>query len=355
MESQNSQHILKALEIADQLLMLADSEVVLASDASGGILAAVMRDCAYKIRHHAQTEHKIVRTKTRDGGTVWKKQQSGGIDLKKAMILVLVFALSFSAQVAQAAYVDVVDGLSPLGYWRLGESSGTTATDRAGSYNGTYAGGVTLDQTGALSGDSDTAIYFDGSDDVLTMGPSADLVLTGDLSISLWFKMASLPGGASNEPLFTLTADAATSGTAKLAELAIDQNGDIVYTHEYGDQGSNEQTYTFDTNLDLDTWYNIALVRDSGAGDRDVLLYVDTSLIDTYSYSSEAEGYTEGTLSIANYSGSKFNGTMDEFAIFDSQLTSQNVTDIYNAAQVPEPATMMILGLGAVVLIRRRK
>ncbi|MCJ7692985.1 MAG: hypothetical protein MUO22_06170, partial [Sedimentisphaerales bacterium] len=79
---------------------------------------------------------------------------------------VCFFVIGLAGQIAQAAYVDVVDALNPLGYWRLGESSGTTATDRAGSYNGTYSGGVTLGTTGALSGDSDTAASFDGSNDM---------------------------------------------------------------------------------------------------------------------------------------------------------------------------------------------
>ena len=355
MESQSSQRVLKALEIADQLLAFANGEAVLGGDESCAILAAAMRDCAHKIKHHAATKHKIVRTKTKDGEPVWSKQQSEGINLKKAMVLLLVFVLSLSAQVAQAAYVDVVDALNPLGYWRLGESSGTTATDRAGSYNGTYDT-VTLGATGALAGDSDTAAAFDGSDSmVINIGPSADFLLTADLSVSFWFKAASFPTGNTPESLFTITADAATSGTAKMEELAIYKNGDIVYTHEYGNQGSSEQTYTFSTaNLDTDTWYNIALIRDSGAGDREVHLYIDNSLLDTYSYTQEAEGYTEGEMSIGGYAGAKFEGTIDEFAIFNSQLTGQDVTDIYNAAQVPEPATIMILGLGAIALIKKR-
>ena len=271
-------------------------------------------------------------------------------------VVAVCFLIGLTGRTAKAAYVDVVDALNPLGYWRLGESSGTTATDRAGSYSGTYAGGVTLGTTGALSSDSDTAASFDGSDDmVIDIGPTADFLLTADLSVSFWFKAFSLPTGNSPDSLFTITADAATSGTAKLAELAIDKNGDVVYTHEYGPQGSNEQTYTFDTNLDTDTWYNIALIRDSGAGDRDVLLYVDNSLIDTFSYTQEAEGYTEAEMSIGGYTSTKFEGAIDEFAIFGSQLTGQDVTDIYNAAQVPDPTTLCLLGLGAVMLLGRRR
>ncbi|MFC1739772.1 LamG-like jellyroll fold domain-containing protein [Planctomycetota bacterium] len=192
--------------------------------------------------------------------------------------------------------------------------------------------------------------------DDITIGPSADLLLTGDLSVSFWFNAGSFPSGNSPDPVFTLTADAAASGTAKLAELAIDKNGDLVYAHEYGDHGSSEQTYTFSTaNLSLDTWYNIALIRDADAGTKDVYLYLDDSLVDTYSYTQQPEGYTEGTLHIGGYTGANFDGTIDEFAIFGSTLTSQNVTDIYNAAQVPEPTTVCLLALGGMVLLGYRR
>ena len=52
-----------------------------------------------------------------------------------------------------AAYASVVLGDTPTGYWRLGESSGTTASDASGNgLAATYNGGFTLGAGGALSG-----------------------------------------------------------------------------------------------------------------------------------------------------------------------------------------------------------
>jgi len=259
--------------------------------------------------------------------------------------------IGLSGQTTQGAYIDVIDALGPLGHWRLGESSGSIAADRSNGHSGTYSG-ATLGAPGVLAGDSDTAVDFDGISDIVTIGPSADLLLTGNLSVSFWFNADSFPVSVIPEPLFTLTADAAANGTAKLAELALDKNNDIVYTHEYGNQGSSEQTYTFSTaNLSEDTWYNIALIRDSSA--KEVSLYINDSLLDTYSYTTQAEGYTEGTLRMGGYGGPRFDGTIDEFTIFGSILTGQNVSDIYDAALVPEPATGLLLVLGAMPLVFR--
>jgi len=68
----------------------------------------------------------------------------------------------------RAAHGGQVDGYdtaitadAPAGYWRLGESSGTTASDASGNArHGTYVGAVTLGQTGALTGDLNTAIVL---------------------------------------------------------------------------------------------------------------------------------------------------------------------------------------------------
>ena len=47
---------MKALEIANSLLGLANNEDALRDDAGCSILFGVMRDCAYKIRRQAERE-----------------------------------------------------------------------------------------------------------------------------------------------------------------------------------------------------------------------------------------------------------------------------------------------------------
>lgn len=354
MENQKLQHNLKYLEIVDAVKVLADDDFALRADTPCGTVSAVRRDCAYKIQQYAAGKHGEVRTTSRDAGFTWKKQHGEGIGLKKGMVMLLVFVLSLTAQIAQGAYVDVVDGLSPVGYWRLGESSGTTATDRSGNgINGTY-NGTTLAVAGALGGDSDTAVDFDGSDDDMITMSSNLLRLTGDMSVSLWVNIDLFPSGSSTDPLFTIDASAQGSGMARMTELAIDQNGDLRYTHEYGSGGSGSNQHVFSSaDLADDTWYNIALTRDSTA--MEVTVYIDGSVLDTYSYSDAPEGYGNGTLYLGKYGTDLYDGSIDEIAVFDYELTGTNVSDIYNAAQVPEPATIALLGLGSLVSIRRRR
>src|SRR5215831_14920886 len=64
-----------------------------------------------------------------------------------------------------SAYSSAVLADHPVAYYRLGETSGTTAVDSSGNgSNGTYVGGVALGQPGALlPGDTDPAAGFNGS------------------------------------------------------------------------------------------------------------------------------------------------------------------------------------------------
>lgn len=68
-----------------------------------------------------------------------------------------------------SAYANTVLADSPIAYWRLGETSGTTASDATGhGWNGTINPPVTLGQPGAITGDTDPAMGFAGSGNIVT-------------------------------------------------------------------------------------------------------------------------------------------------------------------------------------------
>ena len=91
-----------------------------------------------------------------------------------------------------AAYGDVVLGDAPYAYYRLGESSGTTAADSSGSArNGTYVNGVTLGAAGALAGDANTAAQLDGVNDHVDL-PDGFADFTGGFSAEVWANPTSV-------------------------------------------------------------------------------------------------------------------------------------------------------------------
>lgn len=69
----------------------------------------------------------------------------------------------FSKPVTAVTYLAAVLADSPVGYYRLGESSGSTMVDSSGNTrDGSYTGTLTKSQTSLLSGDADTCISFGG-------------------------------------------------------------------------------------------------------------------------------------------------------------------------------------------------
>lgn len=63
---------------------------------------------------------------------------------------------------------------SPIGFWKLGEQSGTTATDQIAGHDGTYNGTPTLYQTGFPRINS-AAVQLDGTDDYVSIPHNAAL------------------------------------------------------------------------------------------------------------------------------------------------------------------------------------
>lgn len=92
------------------------------------------------------------------------------------------------------AYADEVLADSPLVYWRLGESSGTSAVDASGNgRHGTYAG-PTLGATGLLAGDLDTAASFDGSNDMVSIAYDSSWMAPAAFTAEAWFKPSRVTG-----------------------------------------------------------------------------------------------------------------------------------------------------------------
>ena len=71
-------------------------------------------------------------------------------------------------------YYEYISSLSPTVYYRLGESSGTTAVDDEGTHNATYVNSPTFGGTGAV-GDSNTSINLNGSSHHINAGLPASL------------------------------------------------------------------------------------------------------------------------------------------------------------------------------------
>ena len=94
-----------------------------------------------------------------------------------------------------AAYAALIAGMSPVAHWRLGETSGTLADDAVGTNDGAYQGGVALNATGLLVGDTNRAANFDGTDDEVRVPNATALNPTAQITVAAWIRPDSWGGG----------------------------------------------------------------------------------------------------------------------------------------------------------------
>ncbi len=122
-----------------------------------------------------------------------------GFDALDRLAAETVFSSSLSNEYANRVLAD-----SPLGYWRLGENSGSVAVDSSGNGNdGTYVGSVALGQPGLAPG-MDSAMRIDNLDGHV-IGPT--LSGTSFTGVEVWFNTDSVTNDRHILSLYTTNSE----------------------------------------------------------------------------------------------------------------------------------------------------
>jgi hypothetical protein len=214
-----------------------------------------------------------------------------------------------------STYSDTVIADTPVGYWRLGEASGTTADNAQGTSarDGLYVGTPTLGAAGALNSDSDKAIGpLDGTSQYVRIDHSTAFNLGNTWSIEAWVSRGST--GA-----YRIIASKGTGAY----ELSLDTDGTL--TLRQANTGIMLATVAA-----IGTgWHHVVGTKNGST----LALYVDGSAASTDS-SANATTTDNGTYLIigGNWdSGNFFNGSLDEVAVYGTALSSTRVAAHYTA------------------------
>ena len=233
------------------------------------------------------------------------------------LLMLVVTIASASADVSQS---DLLDGL--VSYWKFDETSGSTAVDSHGSNDGTI-GGATIDQTGKIN----KAYSFDGTNDYVNIGT---IDHSGNVeTVSFWFK-------TSNSDLATPLTDA---NNRRILYFNNDESGRIqfLYQKSTGGGGSADGTrvggyYDMGSSLYDDDWHHLVYTVDGENGD--INMWIDG---DPVTVTMLSEGYHDSISGGTRYIGGDvnnnrryFDGLIDEFAIWDRALSSDEVSALYN-------------------------
>ena len=208
-----------------------------------------------------------------------------------------------------------------VGWWKLDETSGTTAADSSPSgLDGTYVGGPTLGETGPNN--AVVAAQFDGSNDYVDL-PIVSEGFGEGISMSLWAKPTSsaywarflaLGNGAGADNLFL-----SRNGTSSMLSGSI-VDGSL----------SGTQRVSLTGGITNDTWHHYVFTVDSSGFAR---LYIDgvqqaSATIGTPSDVTRSNNY----IGRSNYSADAYyQGQMYDVRLFSRAITVEEVETVYKS------------------------
>jgi hypothetical protein len=269
----------------------------------------------------------------------------------KALVIMAVMGLSAAAWASP--YTDAVLADNPICYWRLndtGSGNGTTAVDQMGNHHGIYSNGVTLGVAGAIA-DGDPAASFNRSllQSVQIQDPSTyGLVAQSNsfnTTIEAWFKLSSTGN--------LMCVYSENYYGSPVYYSGVDANNHVFL----GVHNSGWYNATDTATVREGQWYHFATVMDQTAG---MKVYLDGQLV----ASNPNTGISPRGLVMTEFLGvyplnyhnnwvAHFDGVIDEVAIYHTALSQDRLLAHMNAALIPEPGALMLLGLGIFVLARR--
>ena len=238
---------------------------------------------------------------------------------------------------AQIAY-DYNRGL-PLAHWKLDECQGTTLNDSSGNnFTGTLTIGAsggndavgtctTVDTTTAWyngrNGKMNYSLYFDKTDDYISVPDNNSLDFTGPFSISLWLYIPTGSNNTETEVIIKGTADDCQNYSIT---LDASQNICAISSNSCGfDPGVQCDRSGA---ISLDTWHYIAISFDG----TNMSFYKEGRRSDRFPWTIGSTN--TGDLAIAGASGQPssdfFGGQLDDVKVFNYALTDAQVKTDYN-------------------------
>lgn len=186
-------------------------------------------------------------------------------------------------------------------------------------------GGVIASPTAPAGLPSITNTYsvdFDGTDDYVEVGNVSGLTAT-TFSISAWFYLTV-------NPIQEGILGTGTSGTDRIWLQVWDSD-----TIRFGSKGDVNDFDLSSGTFSLNTWYHVVGVIDGSSKE----VFIDGSSLGTISISSITSGTNGNNLRIGGlpsqtsaFGGlNPYQGILDEVAVFNTALSSSDVTAIYNS------------------------
>jgi PKD repeat protein len=214
-----------------------------------------------------------------------------------------------------------------VSFWRMDDTSGTTLTDAFGNSNATTVGGPGLGAPGAIAGDSDTAVSFDGIDDAATANLS--LSSTTQVTVEFWMKWNAFQENDDLAMEFTPNFNS-TAGGFLIDPNAPEEGGKFGVAIGNGTSRNN----AYFTRPSAGKWHYYAFVLNSAApANEEVIPYVDGKAV-AYTKTQSGTGagaFANSSLNFMSRGASSLfgAGSLDEVALYNRALDATTIANHY--------------------------
>ena len=207
--------------------------------------------------------------------------------------------------------------LSRLGL-SLGLGGGTSATS-----SGAPAGG-------AVPYSNSYSVVFDGTDDYASIPADSAINFSGDMTISAWVKFNTVG-------IYDSLVCVRPTSSSLMFNLMMSGGAPRFQMYTGGILQSTTQPTT-------GTWYHVAVTIQSGVTNGSKMYVNGTHETTSTLTISSVTGPLEFAGLKSAYNSYYFPGHLDEIAIWNSELTSSNITDIYNSGSPDDISSLSPVG-----------
>lgn len=228
---------------------------------------------------------------------------------------------------------------------------GTVTATASFSGNAAFA----TDAGAPPNGPDSDAGTFDGSNGGANFGGLDALDGSNTATITAWIKLSSSPSDTRR----IVSNQDNTDGSREGIELAVTSRDRLQLIR--GLSGGTDDAVTSNATIGVDTWTFVAAVFSNG---KDVDFYttttagdVGTAVSGSMTATNAIQASTED-LYIGRRPGTDqrvFPGDIDNVRIYDSALTASELDAVSQFNDIPEPASLALLGLGGLAMLSRRR
>jgi hypothetical protein len=243
---------------------------------------------------------------------------------------------------------------SPILHFKMNDTSGTTVVDSSGNgYNGTSARDTSLM---TVAGKINTALQFDGTDDIIYVPHAMTPAFSSDFTINFWMKPANI-SPTTEEGIFGV--QQAGSGILNIYQLTGLNGIDASYVPD-GAEGITNLTVPLFNSGDSPSWKMITLVV-SQVDPNHVQgkMYVNGVLgaISNLDYEKMLTWSTThqpqlGDMDPIGGGSVRYNGVIDDFRVYNEALSAEEINSLWNngnGTELEDPSLSPLAGSPIIV------